>query len=108
NRSRKRPADSCIITLSNIYGYLTDEDNAETDPTLVIKRTEWWRQLIPEFFNLNDEQMRELRSKPRNELPIGPGARMHIRMGYGGNVAALPIVFNGTVTEFHPGPVATL
>lgn len=108
NRSRKRPADSCIITLSNIYGYLTDEDNTETDPTLVIKRTEWWRQLIPEFFNLNDEQMRELRSKPRNELPIGPGARMHIRMGYGGNVAALPIVFNGTVTEFHPGPVATL
>ena len=99
-RSRKIAADTAVINISNIYRGFTDMPRTES-PT----EDSWFKQTIWPSFT---EDMKEAHNKISAPLGLFPGARLHIRMGYGNNLSDLPIVFNGTVTEVDVQDVVTL
>lgn len=99
-KSRKIPADTAEITMSNFYQtFTTDDEDLNYNYTVNIS------DVIDSIFGLNDEEYaqklegRRLDSAPPERFHIRPGARIHIRMGYGGDATSLPILFNGIVTE---------
>ena len=94
HKSRKLPAQTCKIALNNIYNminrYTSDQKFEREGYTIANFITPW---LSP------DEDMIEARQKALTHLMVRPGARLHLRMGYGADASYLPIVFNGTITE---------
>ena len=102
-RSRKIAADTAVINISNIYRSFTDRD-----PLIKSPKKGFWeiyeRIILPTI----DEDMKELHNKISGPLGLFPGARLHIRMGYGNNLSELPIVFNGTVTEVNIEEIVTM
>ena len=40
-----------------------------------------------------------LRKKQSGQVMLAPGVRVHLRMGYGGNGASFPVLFNGRITD---------
>ena len=99
-RSRKIAADTAQITMTNVYSNLTTR---RTDVDYVDRQLKWWDNYVW------NEIPQDLIDKKENEIHkniyLEPGARIHLRMGYSGNAAALPIVFNGTITEMEIGEV---
>lgn len=93
-RSRKIAADTAILTMSNVYGAYTDRTTVFDDgkEKYYADWSNWFR------FSFGKDELED-RSKMVSEINLQPGARLHIRMGYGNNLSCLPIVFNGTITE---------
>ena len=99
-KSRKIPADTAEITMSNFYQtFTTDDEDLNYNYTVNID------DVISSIFGINDfefasklENRRQNSAQPER-FHIRPGARIHIRMGYGGDASSLPILFNGIVTE---------
>lgn len=99
-KSRKIPADTAEITLSNFYQtFTTDDEDLNYNYTVNLS------DVISNIFGINDaeyaEKLENRRTNSANpeRFHIRPGARIHIRMGYGGDASSLPILFNGIVTE---------
>jgi hypothetical protein len=51
------------------------------------------------IFENPTEELIDARKELLNNMMLETGARIHLRMGYGADAGAMPIVFNGTVTE---------
>lgn len=102
-KSRKIAADTAIISMSNVYSNLTTR---RTDVDYVDRQLKWWDNYIW------NEIPQDLIDKKANEIHkninLETGARIHLRMGYGGNAATLPVVFNGTISELEIGNVIEL
>lgn len=99
-KSRKIPADTAEITLSNFYQtFTTDDEDLNYNYTVNLE------DVMSNIFGINDleyaEKLDNRRTNSANpeRFHIRPGARIHIRMGYGGDASSLPILFNGIVTE---------
>lgn len=106
-KSRKMVADTCVITMSNIYNNLTQR---EVEGKYSDHEWKWYNLLnfgdsdaMTTAWDIFDGKptrgVIEARKEKVNQLALKPGARLHLRMGYGSNAWALPIVFNGTITE---------
>ncbi len=106
-KSRKMAADTCVIEMSNIYHNILSRS---VDPKY--DDTEWkWYDLfnyadMEKFHeawsvlkNQPTDQLIQARKEAVNELALRPGARIHLRIGYGANAYDLPTVFNGVITE---------
>lgn len=97
-KSRKIPADTANITMSNFYqSYTTDNDLA------IREQAESWGDTFEAIFSPTTygQKVQNLRANAPEEyrLKLRPGARIHIRMGYGASANMLPIVFNGCIAE---------
>ncbi|WP_139995278.1 hypothetical protein [Kurthia sp. Dielmo] len=101
-KSRKNPADTIKITMSNMFHtYTTDDEdikvNFEYD----------YRDVFNSIFNseayYEKEEAKRMGQQPLNRAKLKPGIRMHVRMGYNSNAATLPIMFNGRIAEVSAG-----
>jgi len=94
HKSRTNPVDTAYIRMSNIYGNLTTRSQ-------IVKSDakHWWDRWQEILIPTINEKMIEEKNKLRSNLNIHAGARVHIRIGYGGAPFTFPIVFNGTIVE---------
>lgn len=104
HKSRKIPADTCRIVMSNLYHTFTQDDEDK-----VIEYEYSPLDVFSSIFHpgeiYNKEQEKRLRQQPLNKVKLTPGTRIHVRMGYGANAATLPIAFNGKIAEINAGDV---
>lgn len=109
HQTRKEPAAFARITLNNLYGHLTNrlaelirERRNEVAVhgygmmKAVVGLVEKMREALSTQPISKEMEMRW--SQHLNSLFLKPGARVSLRMGYGGNAARLPVVFNGVIT----------
>lgn len=108
NRSRKIAADTAVIKMTNMYSNLT---NRRTDAVYeklqiapLFSQTTWSQYILGK----PSEEYMEERSKLYRSMFLQPGARVHLRIGYGANVLRLPVVFNGTIAEMDTGEIVTI
>jgi endonuclease YncB( thermonuclease family) len=106
-KSRKMAADTCVMTMSNIYSNITQKD---VEGKYDEGDWKWWN-----LFNLPDpgalqnawdimlgkptDEIIAARKEAVHQLALKPGARVHLKMGYGADAYELPTVFNGVITE---------
>lgn len=107
-KSRKIVADTAQVSISNVYGGLT------------AKRKDMYPEdlKMPSFFSSvffknyvfgqPTDEIFDARKELFHSIFLQTGARLHLRMGYGADAIALPIVFNGTITELNYGEVMEL
>lgn len=118
-KSRKMPADTAHIVMSNFYkSFMTEGD----DYSQAEKSTNGsWKDTFASVFGpipgvnkivgavtgqeldstTYGQRLEAERKKkpPEDRVRLRPGARIHIRMGYGSNAVMLPVVFNGSIAE---------
>lgn len=117
-KSRKMPADTAHIIMSNFYkSFMTEgEDYSQTK----IGKGSWndtfasvfgpipgvnkivgaitGQELDSTTYGQRLEAERQ-KKPPEDRIRLRAGARIHIRMGYGSNAVMLPVVFNGCIAE---------
>lgn len=101
-KSRKIPADTCTMVLSNNYSTFTTDDE---DGYVNYKGADWG-ELWDSLWNNKDyalrEEKRRLAANKVNRAKIQPGIRIHVRQGYGSDARELGTVFNGVIAEVSP------
>ena len=118
-KSRKMPADTAHIVMSNFYkSFATEGDdysqagkvtNASWNDTFAsvfgpipgVNKVVGWmsgQELDSTTYGQRLEAERK-KKPPEDRVRLRPGARIHIRMGYGSNAVMLPVVFNGAIAE---------
>lgn len=107
-KSRKIVADTAIVKMSNMYSGLTSkrEDMGYDDlekPSFF--SSQFWKHYV---MGTPKEEVFDQRRNLAQTMSLKPGARLHIRMGYGADPFGLPIVFNGTIAEVDTGEVVTI
>jgi hypothetical protein len=105
-KSRKMAADTAVIEMTNIYNNLTQRD---VDGKYTEHDFKFWDLLKMNtaegdkaweiFREQPTEEIINARKEAVHSLALKPGARLHLRMGYGSDAYELPIMFNGTITE---------
>ena len=115
-KSRKTPVHQAQIVLANAYNalgnaafaHVLDQAIARGYQSLEYSPEEqflgaggaleqWWRNIVQSVFPHIGEYERTVYELELRSLFIRPGTRIHIRMGYGADAGALPVVFNGTI-----------
>lgn len=101
-KSRKIPADTCKIVLSNMFQTFTTNDE---DCTVNYKGSwgDLWESFLNPKISLEKEELKRLAANKINRAKLQTGVRIHVRMGYGANAADLPCCFNGVIAEIKPG-----
>jgi hypothetical protein len=97
--SRKNVADTAVISVSNTYMHFNDR-------TVTVKNKPFDINTL--FLGVIDDEMKRAQNTVMPQIGLFPGARVHIRMGYGNNLSNLPTVFNGTITECNVAEVMTV
>jgi hypothetical protein len=92
-RSRKIAADTAVIRMTNLYSNLTSQ---RVIYDYEDHQANFWTNLIWEN---PTQDMLDMRKEMLKQMLLQTGARIHLRMGYGSDAGAMPIVFNGTITE---------
>jgi hypothetical protein len=95
-RSRKIASDTAFITVANTYQkYMDRKVNFKKNNNKIEFN-------LGKLFELSiNSDMKAKHATLKDHMSLFPGARLHIRLGYGNNLSALPITFNGTVTEIN-------
>lgn len=113
-KDRRMPSDTAIVSMSNVYGSLTNEDDR-------VSFGEWDYSLLDLFadpstrlkefkaiLGLPDAEIIRAHRETVGSMILAPGARISLRIGYGANAYQLPNIFNGTITELTPGEIVTI
>ena len=85
-RSRKVPADLCILTMSNLSQKLTSSNkyNAGDDD---------------KFYETRGTDTQSFAENPIDALVLRPGQKIQVRLGYSNDPRKLETVFNGQIVE---------
>lgn len=103
-RSRKIPADTARIVMTNMFKTFTTEDEEiKTDYEHNIKDV--FNSIFSPRIYFQEAEQKRTEQMNVNRITLRPGARVHLRMGYSGDASELPIVFNGVIAEVNPGEV---
>lgn len=102
-KSRKMPADTCSITLSNNYNTFTVDD----EDCYINYMGDFFGELFDSMFDqkklaMNADRKRRHSTLYVNRAKLSPGIRIHVRMGYGSDARELAGVFNGVIAEVNP------
>jgi len=110
--SRKDPVDVATVTFSNLYGRLTSAAAYLQQQKLQDTRNDFYSEPIIEgirevigggieqFFSGKISKDLERRWRQWSRLMmLRPGARLHIRIGYGSDGSQYPVKFNGVISE---------
>jgi len=97
-KSRKLPADTCTIVMSNFYNSYTTETEDYVKTQVATIDQAWNSLFSPSDYFKEMETIRQ-NKPPEVRLRLRAGARIHVRMGYGNNAAMIPVAFNGVITE---------
>lgn len=100
-KSRKIAADTCTISMSNMYNSYAQDYDAETTQQYV--DVYGLRDVFDSIFSpvkyFEKEEMIRKRMVVPDKVVIEPGVRIHVRLGYTADGSKLPIVFNGKIAE---------
>jgi hypothetical protein len=104
HRTRKSPIETAVVGFSNMFGHMTnqanDMDRVKRDDTRGIWTMEaLYRGITNTFKGDFNEETVAMWARHLNSLMLKPGARLHIRMGYGSDASLLPVVHNGVISE---------
>lgn len=107
-KDRRIIADTLKVQMTNIYHNLssidTELDYSKDKYSFVdIFSKDYWKDAVYTVLNLPDLDLLNLKQNKVNTMLLAPGARIHMRMGYGADAYNLPVVFNGTITECNTG-----
>ena len=97
-KSRKLPADTCIITMSNFFNSFATEDE-DYIRTVIAPLYDAYNSIFSPKEYFQEQEVARSNKPPEPKLRLRPGARLHVRMGYGNNADMLPVVFNGVIAE---------
>lgn len=101
-KSRKMPADTATIVMTNMFKTFSTEDE-----DVRVNYEHNVRDVFNSIFSPNvyfeEEEAKRMAQMNINRATIKPGVRIHLRMGYSGDAAELPILFNGVVVEASTG-----
>ena len=107
-KSRKIVSDTAIVEMSNMYSGLTTKatDAGYND----LNKPSFFSNMFWDKYILGNptEEIFEQRKIMSKTMSLKPGARLHIRMGYGSNPFGLPIMFNGVISEVNTGEIVTI
>lgn len=97
-KDRKNPADTLILKMSNLYqSFSTEGEDRLRYPT------ETWSNAFQSVFSPTEygkkQEERRKGQTIQDRIRIRPGARIHLRAGYGSSAAMLPVIFNGSIAE---------
>jgi hypothetical protein len=95
-RSRKIPADLCVISITNIHGELDTlayGGNDEESSARVVEKFD--------PFRVNTDQ-----ENPFSKLVVMEGSKIQVRLGYSNNPNGLETVFTGQVVEVGVSPIS--
>ena len=109
-KSRKIPTDTCSITMSNMYSsYSANYSSSTTQQYSDIYGIKDAIDNIfsPTSYYQKSEQVRSQLATP-DTVVIKPGARIHVRLGYGSDASRLPTCFNGKIAEVNVGTVVDI
>lgn len=102
HRTRKGPVETCVVGFANMYGHLTAQANAQAlqkaDDTRGVWTLEAIRRGLSSYIRFDEETI-AMWTRHLDSLFLKPGARLHVRIGYGADASDLPIVFNGVITS---------
>ena len=89
-RDREMVADTCIIQLSNMY----ESISSQPPEILDFNEVHWFKYLL-DFYFQDDirNKLDQERTRNTETLFLSAGARLHVRMGYGGTADSLPGMF---------------
>jgi len=102
HKSRKSAADTAVIEMTNVYSNLT---SYPVTSQFEEHHYDWWDNLV---MGRPNEKLLEARKQLLTSMMLQPGARIHLRLGYGSCVPNLPIVFNGTITDMEVDEVVRI
>lgn len=115
-RSRFVPASTCDIVFSNMFYNLTAYGQMEVFlqklfervhkvlPETLASPTKLLQMVISRVITKDDpELVAKWMNNHLRRIVLEPGARLHVRMGYGSQAVRLPVVFNGTIAAVEPG-----
>lgn len=101
-KSRKIPADTCTLVLSNNYSTFTTDD----EDGYINYRGSSFRDLWDSVFHkkqvANEAEQRRLAATKVNKAKLSPGIRIHVREGYGSDARELSGLFNGVISSVEP------
>lgn len=109
-KSRKIAADTCTITMNNMFNsYTTEPDITTTQQYMDVYglRDVFDSIFSPQIYFEKEKRIR-LRQTVPDKVVLQPGIRIHVRMGYTADGSKLPIVFNGKVAEVDVADVAQI
>lgn len=106
-KSRKIPADTCKILLSNMFQTFTTNDE---DCTINYKGNlgDLWESILDVKSAAQSQELRRLSANKINRAKLQTGVRIHVRMGYGANANDLPCCFNGVIADIKPGELVEI
>lgn len=106
-KSRKIAADTASISMTNLFGTYTLEDEDIKD-----EYEYTFKDVFDSVFHVRKYVLKEHEKRKNareiNRANITPGTRVHLRAGYGADASKLPVLFNGCVAEVQPGEIMTL
>lgn len=109
--TREDPTDVAEVAFSNLYNRLTSQTAYNTLLNRMDTRRNWsgpaiqagleqFRAIVPWIGSGEATKGTKDRwEKFAQTMLLKPGARLHIRWGYGSNPNDLPVAFNGTISE---------
>ena len=99
--------DTLTIRISNLYSRLSTDFQEQVDPAI-----------FPELATLINPALQTVNTIGKGLDPFAvaniatinlkPGARLHLRVGYGSNPNLLETIFNGVITEVQQGDILTI
>lgn len=103
-KSRKIPADTCRLLLSNNFSTFTTED----EDSYLNYKGYTIGELWDNFWETDrekavKEEKKRLAANRINRAKLQPGIRIHVRMGYGSDARELGCSFNGVIASVQPG-----
>ena len=104
-KSRKNPADTCSVMMTNMYRSYSDEyDNATKYQyaDLYGIKDVFNNIFSPATYYQKADDIRN-RTEVKDTVVLKAGTRMHIKMGYGADASRLPAAFNGRIAELNVG-----
>lgn len=104
HHSRLMATGTCVIQLANVDNFIRPGRDTYYKPEAKVFRIDW-ESLLP--LSITYDMIRRRQSLP-DKIFLKPGARIHLRLGYGNNLAELPVAFNGTITDVEYGEVVSL
>ena len=109
-KSRKIAADTCTITMNNMFNSYTMEPDITTTQqyTDIYGLRDVYNSIFSPQIYFEKEKRLRLRQTVSDKVVLQPGIRIHVRMGYSADGSKLPIVFNGKVAEVDVADVAQI
>ncbi|MBC2478334.1 baseplate hub protein, partial [Clostridium beijerinckii] len=100
------------VSLTNFNGNLTSSDVGESISSAGFDDGDWIRKFMFDatgtiFDEKITDKMIALKNNLYDQINLGEGTRVHIRLGYGSNPSRYPVCFNGTISEIDADEVIT-